>query len=82
MLKFYLNGGIILNKRDILFIFTIIKLLYILTILCGCIALRLEIEASSYSLLRLRLDTEYILDSLKASFFLLGGASFIFFRYA
>jgi len=71
-----------LKNKDKELFFAVLKALYIFTILCSCFALKLELGALSGDIPREQVDTEYMLDCIIASAFILNGVAFLFFKYA
>ena len=70
-----------MSKREKIIYQYLIKLLWLVAILFGALALRLEISVFLGYTLRIEVDATYMLDSLIASGMILGGVSFLSIRY-
>ena len=68
------------NKDKIKFLY-LIKGLWLFAILFGLLALRLELGVFYGYILRIDVDATYMLDSLVATNFILGGVSFLTYKY-
>ena len=67
------------NEKRIAFV--VLKLLYIFTILCSLLALKLELSVFLGELSRAQVDTFYMLDGISISVLILNGVAFLFFKY-
>ena len=70
-----------MSKREKIIYQYLIKLLWLVAILFGALALRLELSVFLGYTLRIEVDATYMLDSLIASGIILGGVSFLSIRY-
>ena len=70
-----------ISEKEKKFIFLLLKILWLFAILFGFLALRLELLVFNQYLLRIEVDTTYMLDSLIATKFILGGVSFLVCKY-
>ena len=70
-----------MKDKDKLKFLYLLKGLWLYAILFGFLALRLELGVFCGTILRIEVDTTYMLDSLVATNFILGGASFLVFKY-
>ena len=70
-----------MKEREKRVCFIALKLLYIFTIFCSALALKLEIGVFCGNIPREQVDALFMLDAIVASVFILGGASFLFFKY-
>ncbi|MBQ4511110.1 MAG: hypothetical protein II984_10310 [Clostridia bacterium] len=70
-----------MSKREKIIYQYLIKLLWLVAILFGALALRLELSVFLGYTLRIEVDATYMLDSLIASGMILGGVSFLSIRY-
>lgn len=70
-----------MSKREKIIYQYLIKLLWLVSILFGALALRLELSVFLGYTLRIEVDATYMLDSLIASGMILGGVSFLSIRY-
>lgn len=66
-----------MSKKEKNIVFTLIKFMWLFSILFGFLALRLELLVFKGYLLRTEVDATYMLDSLIATLFILGTASFL-----
>lgn len=80
VLKYLPLGGAKLSNKEKRIVFAILKLLYIFTIFCSLLALKLELGVYTGDIPRDQVDTTYMLDSIIASIIILGGSSFGFFK--
>ncbi len=71
-----------MKKKEKETVLAIIKLLYIFTILCSLLALKLELGVYRGEVLRDQVDATYMLDAIVASVLILNGVTFLFFKYA